>query len=65
MPFLFSALTMRAVGSTAQAMVEEVRRQFREIVGLREGKADADYARAVDISTQGAMRHMILPGYWQ
>ena len=62
MPFLFSALTMRAVGSTAQAMVEEVRRQFREIVGLREGKADADYARAVDISTQGAMRHMILPG---
>ncbi len=62
MPFLFAALTMQAVGRAAMAMVTEVRRQFREITGLLEGKADADYARAVDISTRGAMREMVLPG---
>ena len=62
MPFLFSALTMQAVGRAANAMVTEVRRQFREIDGLMEGKAEADYARAVDISTRGAMREMVLPG---
>ena len=62
MPFLFAALTMQAVGRTANAMVNEVRRQFREITGLLEGTADADYARAVAISTQGAMREMVLPG---
>ena len=62
MPFLFAALTMQAVGRAANAMVQEVRRQFREIVGLLEGTADADYARAVDISTKGAMREMVLPG---
>ncbi|MCH8109212.1 MAG: sodium-translocating pyrophosphatase [Chloroflexi bacterium] len=62
MPFLFAALTMQAVGRSANAMVQEVRRQFREIVGLLEGTADADYARAVDISTRGAMREMVLPG---
>ena len=62
MPFLFSALTMQAVGRAAGAMVQEVRRQFREISGLMEGEAEADYARAVDISTQGAMREMVLPG---
>ena len=62
MPFLFSALTMQAVGRTANAMVTEVRRQFREITGLMEGTAQADYARAVDISTTGAMREMVLPG---
>ena len=62
MPFLFSALTMQAVGRTANAMVTEVRRQFREIVGLMEGTAPPDYARAVDISTRGAMREMVLPG---
>jgi len=61
-PFLFAALTMQAVGRTAMAMVNEVRRQFREITGLLEGTAEADYARAVDISTTGAMREMILPG---
>ena len=62
MPFLFAALTMQAVGRSANAMVQEVRRQFREIVGLLEGTAEADYARAVDISTRGAMREMVLPG---
>ncbi len=62
MPFLFGALTMQAVGRAANAMVQEVRRQFREIDGLLEGKAKADYARAVDISTRGAMREMVLPG---
>ena len=62
MPFLFAALTMQAVGRAAGAMVQEVRRQFREITGLMEGEAEADYARAVDISTRGAMREMVLPG---
>ena len=62
MPFLFAALTMQAVGRAAMAMVEEVRRQFREVAGLLEGKASADYTRAVDISTRGAMKEMVLPG---
>ena len=62
MPFVFSALTMQAVGRAAYAMVQEVRRQFREIKGLLEGTATADYARAVDISTRGAMKEMVLPG---
>ena len=62
MPFLFAALTMQAVGRAANAMVQEVRRQFREITGLLEGTAEADYARAVAISTNGAMREMVLPG---
>ena len=62
MPFLFGALTMQAVGRAANAMVTEVRRQFREIAGLMEGTAPADYERAVDISTRGAMREMVLPG---
>ena len=62
MPFLFAALTMQAVGRAAYAMVQEIRRQFREISGLLEGTAAPDYARAVDISTQGAMKEMVLPG---
>jgi K(+)-stimulated pyrophosphate-energized sodium pump len=64
LPFVFSSMTMRAVGEAAAAMIEEVRRQFREIPGLREGKEGVkpDAARAVDISTQGALRAMILPG---
>ena len=62
LPFLFAALTMQAVARAANEMVQEVRRQFREIPGLLEGTADADYTRAVDISTQGAMKQMVLPG---
>jgi K(+)-stimulated pyrophosphate-energized sodium pump len=62
LPFLFAALTMRAVGRSAFDMVEEVRRQFREIPGLMEGKAKPDSARCVDISTRGALREMIGPG---
>lgn len=59
--FLFSGLTMNAVGRAAQKMVEEVRRQFREIAGIMEGKADPDYARCVEISTKGAQKEMMLP----
>ena len=64
LPFIFSALTMQAVGRAAQGIVDEVRRQFREIPGLLEGAPDAkpDSARCVDISTRGALREMILPG---
>ncbi|MEN2984051.1 MAG: sodium-translocating pyrophosphatase [Dictyoglomaceae bacterium] len=61
LPFLFASLALRAVGNAATKMVEEVRRQFREIKGLLEGKADPDYAKCVDISTLGALRAMILP----
>jgi len=61
MAFVFCALTMKAVGRAAGAMVEEVRRQFREIAGIMEGKATPDYARCVAISTAGAQREMILP----
>ena len=62
LPFIFSALTMQAVGRAAQGIVDEVRRQFREIPGLMEGNARPDSARCVDISTRGALREMILPG---
>jgi len=61
MAFLFCGLTMNAVGRAAQSMVEEVRRQFREIVGIMEGKAEPDYARCVEISTKGAQREMLFP----
>jgi K(+)-stimulated pyrophosphate-energized sodium pump len=61
-PFYVGALTMTAVGRAAQGMVEEVRRQFREIKGLMEGTAKPDSARCVDISTRAALREMILPG---
>ncbi len=61
MAFLFCGLTMNAVGRAAQKMVEEVRRQFREIEGILTGKAEPDYARCVEISTVGAQREMILP----
>ena len=62
LPFLFAALTMNAVGRSAHAMIEEVRRQFREITGLLEGKAEPDSARCVEISTKSAIREMIVPG---
>jgi K(+)-stimulated pyrophosphate-energized sodium pump len=61
-PFLLAALTMGAVGRTAQKMVEEVRRQFREISGLLEGEAKADYATCVGISTDAALKEMVVPG---
>ena len=61
MAFLFCGLTMNAVGRAAQKMVEEVRRQFKTIKGILEGKADPDYARCVAISTKGAQREMLLP----
>lgn len=62
LPFLFSSLTMRAVGRAAIAMIEEVRRQFKEIPGLMEGTAEGDTARCVSISTNAAIRQMIMPG---
>ena len=62
LPFIFSALTMQAVGRAAQGIVDEVRRQFREIPGLMEGTGTPDSARCVDISTRGALREMIIPG---
>ncbi len=62
LPFFVAALTMTAVGRAAQGMVEEVRRQFREIPGIMEGTTKPDSARCVDISTKAALREMILPG---
>ncbi|MFA5850301.1 MAG: sodium-translocating pyrophosphatase [Bacteroidales bacterium] len=61
MSFLFCGLTMNAVGRAAQKMVEEVRRQFREIPGILLGTGTPDYARCVEISTKGAQREMLLP----
>ena len=61
-PFLISAMTMRSVGQAALQMVMEVRRQFKEIKGLMEGKAEPDYKRCVMISTKASLRQMILPG---
>ena len=62
LPFAFSALTMSAVGNAASEMIDEVRRQFREIPGIMEGKARPDYARCVDISTGAALKQMVVPG---
>ena len=62
LPFLFSAMAINAVSQAADAMIDEVRRQFREIPGLLEGKAKAEYAKCVDISTEAAIRKMVLPG---
>ena len=62
LPFLFSALTMDAVGTAANDMIQEVRRQFKEIPGIMEGKAQPDYNKCVDISTTAALREMIVPG---
>ncbi len=61
MPFLFSSLTISSVGKAAMKMVQEVRRQFKKIEGLLEGKAKPDYARCIAISTEAALKEMILP----
>jgi K(+)-stimulated pyrophosphate-energized sodium pump len=61
-PVVFSALAMESVGKAAMEMVQEVRRQFREIPGIMEGKGTPEYAKCVDISTQAALKEMILPG---
>jgi K(+)-stimulated pyrophosphate-energized sodium pump len=61
-PVIFSALAMESVGKAAMEMVEEVRRQFREIPGIMEGKGTPEYAKCVDISTKAALKEMILPG---
>ncbi len=63
LPFLFSSFALRAVGRTANRLIEEVRRQFREIPGLMEGTARADYARCVDISATAAIKQMLKPGF--
>ncbi|WP_125153439.1 sodium-translocating pyrophosphatase [Clostridium rectalis] len=62
LPFLFGALTMESVGKAANEMIEEVRRQFKDIPGLMEGKAKPDYKKCVDISTSAAIREMVIPG---
>ena len=62
LPFLFSAMTMKSVGKAAFDMIEEVRRQFREIPGIMEGTAEPDYEKCVAISTEAALREMIPPG---
>ena len=61
LPFIFAALTMESVGKAAQSIVIEVRRQFKEITGLMEGKAEADYASCVDLCTKASLREMVLP----
>jgi K(+)-stimulated pyrophosphate-energized sodium pump len=62
-PVVFSALAMKAVGRAAMEMVEEVRRQFKEIPGIMEGKGQPEYGKCVDISTKAALREMLLPGF--
>jgi K(+)-stimulated pyrophosphate-energized sodium pump len=62
LPFVFSSMAMKAVGKAANAMVEEVRRQFREIPGILEGTGEPDYMRCIDISTKGSLREMVAPG---
>jgi K(+)-stimulated pyrophosphate-energized sodium pump len=62
LPFLFTAMTMKSVGKAAFDMIEEVRRQFKEIPGIMEGTGEPDYAECVAISTQAALREMIAPG---
>ena len=61
LPFVFAALTMKSVGHAAQSVVKEVRRQFKEIDGLMEGKAEADYASCVDLCTKASLKEMVLP----
>ena len=61
LPFVFAALTMSSVGRAAQSVVKEVRRQFREIAGLMDGKAEADYASCVDLCTRASLKEMVMP----
>ena len=61
LPFVFAALTMNSVGRAAQSVVLEVRRQFKQISGLMDGKADPDYARCVDLCTKASLKEMVLP----
>ena len=61
LPFLFAAMTMNAVGRAAQSVVKEVRRQFRELTGLLDGRAEPDYATCVDLCTRSSLREMVLP----
>lgn len=61
LPFVFAALTMESVGKAAQSVVKEVRRQFREIAGLMDGKSDPDYAKCVDLCTKASLKEMVLP----
>lgn len=62
LPFLIASITMTSVGDAAMEMIEEIRRQFREIPGLMEGNAEPDHAKCIDIATQAALKKMILPG---
>lgn len=62
LPFIFSALSIQAVSRAAERMIEEVRRQFREIPGIMEGKARPEYEKCVDISTAAAIKEMVVPG---
>lgn len=62
LPFIFSALSIQAVGRAAEKMIEEVRRQFREIPGIMEGTARPEYEKCVDISTSAALKEMVIPG---
>ena len=62
LPFIFSALSIQAVSRAAEKMIEEVRRQFREIPGIMEGTGRPEYERCVDISTAAALREMVIPG---
>ena len=61
LPFVFAAITMNSVGRAAQSVVKEVRRQFKEIAGLMDGKSDPDYASCVDLCTKASLKEMILP----
>ena len=61
LPFVFAALTMESVGKAAQSIVKEVRRQFKEIVGIMDGKAEPDYKTCVDLCTRSSLHEMVLP----
>jgi len=62
LPYVFCAITMKSVGKTAEAMIKEVRRQFKEIAGIMEEKADPEYSKCVDIATTAALKQMVVPG---